>query len=292
VHASEEIAPATQPANNAFVSFAPAIYPDNPPWGLGLAALTWFLSVALLFLVPQIISLPYLIYHYEDTRALTREILLADKQFIFLSLLGVILVHILTIALVWAVVTQLGRYPFWSVIGWSWPPRFGFWTSAGLGVVLFAVGGLIAWRFGGEPTDIDKIVLSSRLNACTTAFLATVTAPLVEELVYRGVIFAAVRRAIGMVGSVLIVMGLFTVVHVFQYWPNFGVLAAILLLSFVITLVRAHTGRLLPCYVMHLVFNGIQSLIIVFTPYLPDVDKLLQRRATGAILLHFCTFHL
>jgi uncharacterized protein len=291
VHASEEIAPATQPVN-AFASFAPAIDPDNPSWGLGLAALTWFLSVALLFLVPQIISLPYLIYHYEDTRALTREILLADKQFIFLSLLGVILVHILTIALVWAVVTRLGRYPFWGVIGWSWPPRFGFWTSAGLGVVLFAVGGLIAWRFGGEPTDIDKIVLSSRLNACTTAFLATVTAPLVEELVYRGVIFAAVRRAIGMVGSVLIVMGLFTVVHVYQYWPNLGVLAAILLLSFMITLVRARTGRLLPCYVIHLVFNGIQSLIIVFTPYLPDVDKMLQRRATGAILLRFCTFHL
>jgi membrane protease YdiL (CAAX protease family) len=290
VHASEETAPATQPVNS-FVPFAPEVDPDNPPWGLGLAVLTWFLSVVLLFLVPQIISLPYLIYHYEDTRNLTREILLADKQFIFLSLLGVIFVHILTIALVWAVVTRLGRYPFQSVIGWSWPPRFGLWTSAGLGVILFAIGGLIAWRFGGEPTDIDKIVMSSRLNACTTAFLATLTAPLVEELVYRGVLFAAVRRAIGMVSSVLIVMGLFTVVHVYQYWPNFGVLTAILLLSFMITLVRAHTGRLLPCYVIHLVFNGIQSLIIIVSPYLPNIDKMLQRRTTGELLLRFLIFH-
>jgi CAAX protease family protein len=291
VHASEEIAPATQSVN-AFAGFVPAVDPDNPPWSLWMALLTWFLSVALLWVVPQIITLPYLIYHYQNAGVLTREILLADKQFIFLSLLAVILVHLLTIGLVWAVATRFGKYPFWSVTGWSWPPRFGFWISAGLGVVLFGLGGLIAWRFGGQPTDIDKIVLSSRLNACTTAFLATVTAPLVEELVYRGILFAALRRALGMMGSVTVVMVVFTVVHVFQYWPNFGVLAAILLLSFVITLVRARTGRLLPCYVIHLIFNGIQSVYIVLMPYLPDVDKMLQRRATGAILLHFCTFHL
>jgi len=28
--------------------------------------------------------------------------------------------------------------------------------------------------------------------------------------------------------------------------------------------VRARTGRLLPCFVIHLVFNGVQSVIIVF----------------------------
>ncbi|HZG52073.1 MAG TPA: hypothetical protein VEZ40_08050, partial [Pyrinomonadaceae bacterium] len=32
--------------------------------------------------------------------------------------------------------------------------------------------------------------------------------------------------------------------------------------------VRAHTGRLLPCFVIHAAFNGIQAIIIVAQPYL------------------------
>ena len=291
MQASEEIAPATQPVNG-FASVVPADNPDDPPWGLGLATLTWFLSAALLLLVPQIFALPYLIFRYRNAGSLTREMLLADKNFILFSILGVFLVHALTFALVWAVATRMGRYPFWRVLGWSWPPRFGFWTSAGLAVVLLGIGGVIIWRFGGPPTDMDKILLSSRLNAFITAILATGTAPLVEELVYRGILYSALRRAVGVVGAVTIAMGLFTLVHVPQYWPNFGALSAILILSFALTLVRARTGRLLPCYAIHLVFNGVQSLMIVFAPYLPDVDKVLQGRTTGAILIRLCAFHL
>jgi membrane protease YdiL (CAAX protease family) len=291
VNTSEEIVPAAEPLNT-FVTVKPDATADNPPWGLGLATLTWFLSVGLLLLVPPVFSLPYLLYRYRDAGSPTREILLSDKNFIFFNILGVIPVHVLTFALVWAVATRFGRYPFWRVLGWSWSPRFGFWKSVGLAILLLAIGIAIISRFGGEPTDMEKIILSSRLNACTTAFLATATAPLVEELIYRGILYSALHRALGMGGAVVIVMGLFTLVHVPEYWPNFGALSAILLLSFALTLVRARTGRLLPCYVIHLVFNGVQSLMIVFAPYLPDVDKMLQRRATGAVLIRLCAFHL
>jgi membrane protease YdiL (CAAX protease family) len=203
----------------------------------------------------------------------------------------VIPAHVLSFALVWAVTTRLGRYPFWRVIGWSWPPRFRVWWSIGLAIGLLFIGLIIISRFGGQTTEMEKILLSSRLNALTTAFLATATAPLVEELIYRGVLYSAVQRALGMTNAIVIVMFLFTLVHVIQYWPNFGALSAILLLSCALTLVRARTGRLLPCYVIHLVFNGVQSLMIVFAPYLPDIDKMLQRRATGAVLIRLCGFH-
>jgi uncharacterized protein len=290
VHTSEEIVPAAEPLNT-FATVEPDASADNPLWGLGLATLTWFLSVVLLLIMPPLFTLPYILYRYSDAAPQAPEVFLADKTLIFFSLLGVIPAHVLSFALVWAVTTRLGRYPFWRVIGWSWPPRFRVWWSIGLAIGLLFIGLIIISRFGGQTTEMEKILLSSRLNALTTAFLATATAPLVEELIYRGVLYSAVQRALGMTNAIVIVMFLFTLVHVIQYWPNFGALSAILLLSCALTLVRARTGRLLPCYVIHLVFNGVQSLMIVFAPYLPDIDKMLQRRATGAVLIRLCGFH-
>jgi hypothetical protein len=52
-----------------------------------------------------------------------------------------------------------------------------------------------------------------------------------------------------------------------QYWPNFGVIGAVALLSIALTLVRAYTHRLLPCIIIHLVFNFIQATILLIEPY-------------------------
>ena len=62
-------------------------------------------------------------------------------------------------------------------------------------------------------------------------------------------------------------LALFTIIHVPQYWPNVGVIAAVALLSIVLTTVRAYTHRLLPCIIIHLVFNGIQAALLIVEPY-------------------------
>jgi uncharacterized protein len=109
---------------------------------------------------------------------------------------------------------------------------------------------------------------SSRGAALATAFLATFTAPLVEEVVYRGVLFSGLRKRLGAMWAGLFVVVLFALVHVPQYIESPGTIATILLLSAVLTIIRARTGQLLPCFVVHLVFNGIQSALIVAEPYL------------------------
>lgn len=145
---------------------------------------------------------------------------------------------------------------------------FTFWRSAGLAVGMLLVGSVIIWLTGNPATELDMIIASSRMTALTTAFLATFTAPFVEEVIYRGVFYSALQRAAGKVFAVIFVGLLFTLIHVLQYRQNYGVIATILILSFTLTLIRARTGRLLPCVVVHTVFNGIQSLIIVLNPYI------------------------
>ncbi len=78
---------------------------------------------------------------------------------------------------------------------------------------------------------------------------------------------------------------LFTMVHVPQYLENPGVIAAITLLSFSLTVVRAWTGRLLPCFIIHLIFNALQAAVIVLEPFIKQAGGDLPNAPTAALLL-------
>jgi SNF family Na+-dependent transporter len=81
------------------------------------------------------------------------------------------------------------------------------------------------------------------------------------------------------------VAAMFAGLHVYQYRQNIGAILSISLLSFVLTYIRASTGRLLPCFVIHLVFNGIQSCIIILEPYLRRIVEHWQPRPTTGLVL-------
>jgi membrane protease YdiL (CAAX protease family) len=250
-------------------SSAVEVNPDNPPWGVVTAVLAWLGSVVLLLGVQFLVIIPYVLYKYRGARfedvGLTIQ---KDPTAILLSVLSTIPAHLLTLGLVWAVVTGLGKRPFWRTLGWGWSRNIGPWTSIGVAVLVLMAGGLLTQIAGGEETAVDQIVNSSTAARLAIAVLATVTAPLVEEMIYRGLLYSALQRVAGTVWAVVVVSSLFTFVHVFQYSNNLGVIGAISIFSLSLTLMRAYTGRLLPCYVMHLVFNGIQAIVIIFGPYM------------------------
>lgn len=242
--------------------------PDsNPPWGLVEAFVVWLISVVLLFFVPLLTLIPYVLYRFAAYGF--GDGLRVDQQTIILvSIVGVIPSHLLSMGVVWLVVTDRGRRPFWKMLGWHWPRNLGPWKSIGLAVLLLGIGWVITTLIGGRETHLDQIIKSSPQARWMIAFLAVATAPLVEEVIYRGVVFGALQKALNTFWSVVIVSVMFLGVHILQYAENLGVLAVITILSITLTLVRALTGSLLPCFVIHLVFNGIQSLILLLQPWL------------------------
>jgi membrane protease YdiL (CAAX protease family) len=272
-------------ASEASVATSNNIDPNNPPWGLIQAFLTWTASVVLLWLVPQFCALPYIIRHYRGMGP-TREMLLADKTFIVILVAGFLPAHALTLLVTWAVTSRLGKLRPWRTLGFTWPRDFGPWKSVGLAILLFLIAMLIIYTFGEQETELERILRSSRAAAILTAIVASTTAPLVEEIIYRGILYSALQRVTGAALGVAIVTLLFAGLHVLQYWPNFGAISAITVLSLVLTVIRARTGRLLPCYMIHLVFNGIQSVIIVADPYIRSVIETPQPEAAPAII-HF-----
>src|SRR5213075_2538137 len=165
-----------------------------------------------------------------------------------------------------------GRRSFWKTVGFEWPGRVRPFVGSLLSLLIAIVLLLLAWVvtnfWGGEKTQLDLLIESSLAARFATAFVAVATAPFVEELIYRGVLYPAIEKAAGMVLAVVIISLLFAGVHVLQYKNNLAVIAAITLLSFTLTLTRALTGKLLPSFVIHLVFNGIQAVVLVLGPFL------------------------
>jgi len=260
-----------------------AIDPEHPPWaqppwlGALKAFLIWVASVASLLFVPLILVIPYLIYRMTAAPGqVVVSQLETDKTFLFLSVLGVIPAHIVTFLICYVIVTGWRNYPIGKTLGLSWPsswgPIKGPLICVLIAAALFGGGALITWLFPGDKTQLDLLIESSNGARVVTAFLAIVTAPVVEEIVYRGILYPAINGVLGSAVAIGLVSLFFAAVHFLQYKNNLAVIGVITLVSITLTAVRAYTRRLLPCLVIHLVFNGIQAIIILLYPFLPKPE--------------------
>ena len=242
--------------------------PDNPPWGNLAAILVWFASIALIVLIPILFVIPYLAKQPDllSDRIKAAAFIQNDPIAVLLSIVAVIPAHILTLVLAWAVVTKLNKYSFFETLGWKWG-GFTVWNCLLILAGIFIVAAVTSYFVPEQDNDLLKILRSSRAAVFVIAFLATFTAPLVEEVVYRGVLYSALQKSLGVTAGVVLTTLFFAVVHVPQYYPSYSTIFLIVLLSLVLTLVRVRTKNLLPCVILHTIFNGVQSLLIILQPY-------------------------
>ena len=270
----------------AQIQTVPFPSPNNPPWNTPAAIGTWIASVVFILIFPNLFLLPYLSaksVHFSDSAKLL-EFLLSDPTAIIINVLAIIPAHALTIAVAWMVVTRFRKFSFRETLGWN-GGSLAWWYYPALLIGFFAVGWLIGNYFPDQENDLSRILKSSRTAVYLVAFLATFTAPIVEEVIYRGVLYSALQRTFGMSFAIVLVTFLFALVHVPQYWPSYSTIFLLTLLSLTLTLIRARTGNLLPCIIFHFIFNGIQSLGLVLAPFLEKQET--QVDPVSAILRFF-----
>lgn len=256
------------------------VSPDNPPWNWLAAIGIWLVSLALIT-VPSFIALFYAMskgVNFKDTEA-TQKFLYTDYGSILILIGLIIPIHLITFAISWALVTNLKKYPFRQTLGWEWG-GFKIWHLAVIVIAFFLLALALTSYFGAQENELTKLLQSSRIAVYIIAFLATFTAPIVEEVVYRGIIYSAFQKSFGVLTGVIVTTVLFAAVHYVQYWGDVTALTMVTLLSLTLTMVRVKTGNLLPCIILHFVFNGIQSILLILEPFLKEQAEQMQKAAT------------
>jgi hypothetical protein len=147
------------------------------------------------------------------------------------------------------------REPFWKGLGWrspnAWPALA--WLLAGflMSAVVLLVPPILP--------DADKFPLeqlfSSRASAYAVGAFAILVAPLMEELLFRGLLFAIFERRVGWRFAVLATAVLFAGLHVPEYWRAWNHILMILLVGVAFSLARGVTGSLAPSVLLHLGYN-------------------------------------
>lgn len=244
--------------------------PNNPPWSSPLALSVWLASVLFIIILPNLAVFGYVFYRQLDLsdRAALIEFLSSDPTANVLQVLAIIPAHILTLIIAWVVVTRFNQFSFRQTLGWEWG-GFNWWKCLLILAGIFAVAAVTNYFFPARENDFTRLLKTSQMAVFVVAFLATFFAPVVEEVVYRGILYSAFQRTFNTGVAVLFVTLLFTAVHIPQYAESPSTVFMILVLSLSITLVRVWTDNLLPCIVLHFFINGIQSTLLILEQYVP-----------------------
>ena len=172
----------------------------------------------------------------------------------------------------WAVVTKFGRYSFFQTLGFK-SGGVRWWHYLLIFVAFFTLAGIVGYFFPETENQLIRILQSSRTAVVVVAFMATFTAPIVEEVIYRGVLYSAFQRSIGVPAAVIVVTLIFVLPHVPQYYESPQTIVLLIPLSLILTLLRAFSGNLLPSIIFHAMVNGVQSAVLLAEPYLRSTTE-------------------
>jgi membrane protease YdiL (CAAX protease family) len=148
------------------------------------------------------------------------------------------------------------RTRFWPAVGWMLAIYFGVTATELLWAVILAVTGA-----GGSGGGHDTTTHLATPTALLVLLGAAVTAPIVEEVSFRGYLFPALSRWRGPWSAAVITALLFGAAHAFVYPPL--LLPLMVAFGFGACLLFWFTGSLLPGIALHSTNNALVVSIAI-----------------------------
>ena len=107
-------------------------------------------------------------------------------------------------------------------------------------------------------------LFSSPESGFAMAVFSITLAPFMEELIFRGFIFAIMEARLGIPAAVVTSAVLFGLIHVPQYWGAWNHVLLVSLVGLTLSLTRARTGSLTPSIIMHTAYNFVLFTFLYF----------------------------
>ncbi|WP_210269823.1 CPBP family intramembrane glutamic endopeptidase [Hyphomicrobium methylovorum] len=149
-------------------------------------------------------------------------------------------------------------------------PKEGIRTLVLSVIALMALAALIGastYAFDGDAVrqDLEPFVGLMGTGAWWLMLIAAgIGAPLAEELLFRGLLYAVLRRSVfGFLGTALVTSVLWASLH--ANYSIYGVIA-VLVIGIYLAFLRERTGTLVAPMVAHGVYNSLIVLILAFWP--------------------------
>ena len=241
---------------------------ENPPWGIFSALGLWIFSVLTIVMFGAFAVLAYSEYSGASLEAIAT---FSDAGGVDVQLLSTAPAHLLTLVLAYMIATGFNKADWRDTLGMEWG-GFRWWHTIVFLLAFLALGAGLTQIFEQTDNMIEKAINASPNALFIIALLATFSAPVVEEVVYRGILYGAIDKAGGTIAAITIVTLLFALVHVPQYAGDWSVIIMLVGLSLAITIIRTYTKNLWPCIFIHFVFNGLQSIGLIAQKYVPGID--------------------
>lgn len=201
----------------------------------------------------------------------------AETAYLSLALEGVF--YLLLLAVVYALVTVRKRLPMWRGLKWKKP---GLMQALGY----FAAGMFLSLAVQFAPTifpDRKNFPLQQFFSSPQVAYavgvFAVLVAPWMEELIFRGVLFAIFEDRVGLRFAVITTAVLFAAMHIPEYKGAWNHLFLLLIVGLVFSFTRGLTGSLAPSVVLHMAYNFTQLVMLYFA-----TDHFRSVQSLGALL--------
>lgn len=157
----------------------------------------------------------------------------------------------------------------------------GFWRGLGWRpltsnqVMGFVMGGIVLGiGIAHAPTLLPdrkhfplEELFSSPRAAYAVGLFAIFVAPLIEEVIFRGVLFAFFERLSGLWFAIVVTALLFAGLHVPEYWGAWNHILLIGVVALTLSLARGLTGSLAPSVVLHLSYNLSLMVALFFSSH-------------------------
>jgi membrane protease YdiL (CAAX protease family) len=177
-----------------------------------------------------------------------------------ISVVAQLLAYIPVFAFMVALAKRNRQVSFWREVKWNWPAHWASYLFAGV-VLTFALQALAHYLPVPKELPIDKFFKTAKEAWLLSIFGVTV-APFMEEMFFRGFMYPALARRVGVVVAVVVTSLCFGLIHADQLGRAWGPVLVIFLVGLALTITRVVTQSVAAGALMHAGYNATLFLLL------------------------------